>query len=177
MRFQSEFDKILNQKMKNHSESPSSNSVECSTSTPIDHTHLAYLMGQIARRQRPQPSACQAYKTQAQPKVQKNNSNSKQTANRPEHASQPRRAPRSAHLFTAEQAQAFQSLRLYSENFPSDFTEVELKTTFRKLALKFHPDTTIYKNSESTFMEIKKAFDTLKDLFIMKPTSEEQKAA
>lgn len=172
MKMQSEFDKILSQKMTEQATTQATFSAGSSTSAQPDYSHLAFLMGQISRRQNTQTFAKKAY--QAKETAQKNkssanadqNTDAKTETKKESRRSTSSRPPRKSHNLTAAQVQAFQTLQLYVQTLPADFTELELKSTFRKLALKFHPDTTIYKNSEATFMEIKKAFDTLKDLFV-----------
>ncbi len=103
--------------------------------------HLAFLMGNIEKV---------SFQSKSQYPVQK-----------PQQAPK----PRPAHTFNEQQKNAFQFFSKWVPHFRDNFSQDELKMTFRQLAKAFHPDTASNKKNVEYFLELKKSFDTLKTVF------------
>lgn len=84
-----------------------------SSSAGVDPAHLAYLMGTVS----PLNSGFQHRRYQAPPPP-----------------------PRKAHVLTESQKSAVEWFRTQGETLVEGFNSKELKTAFRRLALKMHPD-------------------------------------
>lgn len=81
-----------------------------------------------------------------------------QQAARVYHQLRPHPKPRPAHVLSSEQTQAFQFFLFYGSDLHDNFTSKELKSAFRKLALKLHPD---QGGQAEAFLSLKKAFERL----------------
>ncbi|MBX3040906.1 MAG: hypothetical protein KF789_09400 [Bdellovibrionaceae bacterium] len=78
----------------------------------------------------------------------------------------PRRKERAtgpAHSLSSEQAESKKWFILQGETLAEDFLRAELKTAFRRLALKLHPDK--QSGSIQAFLELKKHRQILESLF------------
>lgn len=70
---------------------------------------------------------------------------------------------RVSHALTEEQNQAWNYFFRWKSGLALDFTEKELKSVFRKLAQRLHPDRT--GGSSTHYQELKKNFDLLVQVF------------
>lgn len=132
MSFQTSFKQILKEKMGEQS-STQTNYSSVMDSAP---SHLAYLMGQIDRKE---------FQT-----------------NRGQYPRSQVRPQRKAHNFTAAQKQAFEYLKCWVHGLCDGFTESELRKAFRQTALRTHPD---HGGTAQQFMELKECYETLQSIF------------
>ncbi len=70
----------------------------------------------------------------------------------------PHPAPRPAHKMTAEQLTSFQFFKSHGSDLADNYTLKELKSAYRKLALKIHPD---QGGRADLFMTLQQAFAKL----------------
>jgi len=73
---------------------------------------------------------------------------------------------RTAHPFTQEQAQAFETLKKWNQFFTSSFSRPELKRAYRQAVLKAHPD---QGGSSESFQEVRKSYQILEALVKNEP--------
>lgn len=67
------------------------------------------------------------------------------------------------HQLSEEQSQAYAYFLNWKMGLRHDYTSIELKSLFRKLAHKLHPDRN--QGSSSLYLELKKNFDLLNQVF------------
>lgn len=70
---------------------------------------------------------------------------------------------RKKHLLNEEQSQAYAYFLNWKMGLSQDYTSTELKSLFRKLAHKLHPDRN--QGSSNLYLELKKNFDLLNQVF------------
>jgi hypothetical protein len=117
----------------------------------VEPAGLAFLLGQIGkvdvkvRPARPYPRPKTSAKKTAAPKL-----------------APPPPPPRPAHILSEAQQKSFAYFESASFALPKNFSIDDLKFAFRKLALKFHPDSG---GHAAQFIELKRHFETLKKIF------------
>ncbi|KYG62481.1 hypothetical protein AZI86_16750 [Bdellovibrio bacteriovorus] len=134
MSFQTSFKQILREKMGQQEAAPAQNP---STYIDTDPSHLAFLMSQIGKFE---------FETRR--------------GHYPRPAIRPQR-PRPAHAFSESQKQSFEFLKSYIHDLSEGFTGAELKTAFRKAAIRLHPD---HGGSTQTFMDLKTHYQILTEI-------------
>lgn len=78
------------------------------------------------------------------------------------HRNRPAPKPRPAHTLTAEQSQSLHFFQCHNSDLADNFTKADLKSAFRKLALKLHPD---QGGRSDQFLSLKLAFENLSTVF------------
>lgn len=78
------------------------------------------------------------------------------------HRNRPAPKPRPAHKLTAEQMQSFHFFKCHHSELADNFSKADLKSAFRKLALKLHPD---QGGKADQFLSLKLAFENLSSVF------------
>ena len=125
----------------------------------LDPAHLAFLIGKIPQSQyhlkfqnyvKPQPTA--QTKTTAETKVE-----IKETVHEAI-----LEIPRKKHSFNPKQLKAVEYFKLLGWSLRVDFIEPELKSAYRDLARKLHPDRK--SGSHTSFIQLKNQYDLLIDL-------------
>lgn len=71
--------------------------------------------------------------------------------------------PRKKHVLSEEQSVAFAYFLNWKSGLRQDYTEVELKKIFRKLALQLHPDRNL--GASRFYLELKKNYELLNSVF------------
>jgi hypothetical protein len=71
------------------------------------------------------------------------------------------RSARPAHLFNAEQASAYETLKQWSSELTENFSRSELKRAYRIAVLKTHPD---QGGSSESFQDARKCYQILEAL-------------
>lgn len=142
MQARASFHEILEKKMKAQSpETSTAQGFEQTSHSPPhsqDPAHLAYLMGTLGPAYF-RPQASRAYPSRPKP-------------------------PPPPHSLSEAQRAAYDFFTLHGNTLSPAFSQKELKKAFRILALKLHPDTN--KGAvASAFIELKKNYETLLDLF------------
>lgn len=69
--------------------------------------------------------------------------------------------PRIPHIMTVEQNLAFENLSIWSKSLTNAFTSFELKSCYRQVLLKTHPD---QGGSTESFLQAKKSYEILSSL-------------
>lgn len=114
------------------SSAPSQNEASILSTDPA---HLAFLMGQIARKETVSPRG-----HYPAPKIR------------------PQRKP---HNFTPAQRLSYEFIKSWASELPEGFTLSELKKAFRQAAIAVHPD---HGGSVTLFLELKDHHEVLKNL-------------
>lgn len=78
------------------------------------------------------------------------------------HRLRPQPKPRPAHKLTAEQTQSFHFFKCHGSELANNFSKADLKSAFRKLALKLHPD---QGGAADQFLSLKLAHENLQFVF------------
>jgi hypothetical protein len=113
----------------------------------LDPVGLSYLLGQVEKF-----SFSQTFGTQSQ---------YKKPASRPKYKLEAPRAKGPAHELNDSQKAAYAFFRANGSPLLEDYTLAELKTGFRSLAFKLHPDCG---GSSATFIELKKSYELLSEV-------------
>ena len=74
----------------------------------------------------------------------------------------PQPKPRQAHALSSDQSQALSLFQGYLPDFSPGFFRHELKSAYRQLALRLHPD---HGGSTQKFMQLRQAYKTLELVF------------
>jgi hypothetical protein len=128
------FSEILEAKLENQGDLKQFN--HCSSRDfDTDPAHLAYLMSQVQRLKTPLKAANKAY---------------------PHFPSR----PITPYNLTELEAKAQAFFQNWSETLSPRFSRAELRSAFRRLAKKLHPD--LSPSSAQEFMELKKSYEILK---------------
>lgn len=69
------------------------------------------------------------------------------------------------HKLNSNQSRAFEYFVAHKSQLEADFTVNELKTAFKALCIKKHPDSNPCQGAHEAFIELKKHYDCLKTLF------------
>lgn len=75
--------------------------------------------------------------------------------------------PRLKHVLSEEQSVAFAYFLNWKSGLRQDYTAVELKKIFRKLALQLHPDRNL--GASRFYLELKKNYELLNSVFTAQP--------
>lgn len=120
----------------------------------LDPTGLAFLIGQVGRFEF-KPRA--QYQTPPPPKA-----SPRRNFDSAPKAEVKVRTPGPVHQLSDSQKSSFQFFVQSKFALEADFSADELKTSFRKLALKFHPDRG---GEQKTFIVLKSHYDSLRIIF------------